>query len=154
MGSPVADTFGCLYSQLSVNGVPVTGSNALPVYNAPSLYWISSGTLSAAGTATIYTPPAGKTIVLYGVQIYLSGDATMAVAGRNIIEVLDAAQVLSIRTPYLPAVSANMLGDIIVLNLGLESGYKFAAINDPLNIAVGTALATGLLNIVAWGDYI
>jgi hypothetical protein len=111
-------------------------------------------TATASGNTAVWTPGSGNKFRLLGYVISVTGDASLAAAGRLSISLADAATTLNfIHQVYLPvAAPAAPLqqGFQVILPLG-AFGVLSAAANNVLNIQLSVALTSGLVNIIAYG---
>lgn len=111
-----------------------------------------SGT-TAAGSAAIWTPAAGKKFRLMRYLVTITADATMAAAGRELIQLLDGATALGqAHESFVPAAALNNGGVIFSTGwVDLGNGYLSTAANNVLNLNITTALVTGLCRMVTAG---
>lgn len=105
---------------------------------------------TAAGSTAVWTPTAGKRFRLMGYTISVAG--TLAATGVQALKLEDAATVIKnhfanvIETP-----SASVSGGDTQIGADLGQGQLSAAINNVLNINLGTAMATGGVAVNVWG---
>jgi hypothetical protein len=111
-------------------------------------------TATAAGNTAVWTPGAGNKFRLLGYVISVTGDASLAAAGRLSISLADAATTLNfIHQVYLPAAAPAaplQQGFQVILPLG-AFGVLSAAANNALNVQLSAALTSGLVNVIAYG---
>lgn len=118
------------------------------VYN-PTIFVSAQAT--AAGNTILYTPNAGRKFRLMRYRIDITDDATLAVAGRLAVKLLDGATDLNqTLIAFVPAAALNTSGLLATTGwIDLGNGIPAAAVNDLLNINLSAALATGIVNVVA-----
>jgi hypothetical protein len=111
-------------------------------------------TATAAGNTAVWTPGSGNKFRLLGYVISVTGDASLAAAGRLSISLADAATTLNfIHQVYLPAAAPAaplQQGFQVILPLG-AFGVLSAAANNALNVQLSSALTSGLVNVIAYG---
>jgi hypothetical protein len=120
----------------------------------PSIF--KSATAAASGSTALWTPAAGKKVRLMRFKIQITGDSNIAAATKLTVKLLDAAVDIGVghivnipATATLLATSVNDgydSGWII-----LDNGYLSVLANNVLNINLSSALAGGLVNVIACG---
>lgn len=135
---PVAPTVNASGTPYQFTEVPVL--MAAPLYNAA----ITGATLTT-GNMT----PAASNLYLRKLQLSLTGNAAMAVAGLNTITAtLNGTQIYK-RQVFLPAASASLVGQAWEETLDFaKEGMYFGA--GSLVVTVSTALSTGALEVNAF----
>lgn len=110
---------------------------------------------TALGATVVWTPAAGKRFRLMAYSIEITANAAMAAAGLNELTLLDAAAAIGQGvSAWLPAAAITTLAGNIQLSGGLRqlgNGYLSAAINQSLQINLGTALTAGEVRVNAIG---
>ena len=112
-----------------------------------------TGVATALGATAIWTPAAGKKFRLMAYSIEVTANAAMAAAGLEEITLLDAAAAIGQGSSvWLPnaALTTSITGkDTGMRQLG--NGYLSVAINQALNVNLGTALTAGEVRVNAIG---
>ena len=79
---------------------------------------------------------------LFDFEAWLSGDASIAAAGDNLITLYDGSVVVAVGKPYIPASGLNTLTDRPVMRFSCQDGY---VVQTGLTISLASALASGNL---------
>ena len=109
--------------------------------------------ITAQGINNIWTPAAGKKFRLMGFELQLVGDTT-ALAAVEIGAIFQEGASISIGYEsqfYVPSVTANSLGNMIVGKADWGNGYLATAANNSFVIYLTTALNNGRLRVNYWG---
>jgi hypothetical protein len=142
--------------------VPIYGGAFSGTANAALQGWsrprtptvFKQATATALGATALWTPGAGNKFRILKFKIQVTADATLAAAGEQVIELTDAATVLPLtHIVWIPAAAGAVLNDEYDsgwIDLG-QFGILSAAANNVLNINLGTALATGKVNVIVCG---
>lgn len=104
-----------------------------------------SAVATAVGATAVWTPTVGKFFRLMGYTISVSG--TLAAAGTQVLQLLDAAAIIKRHNATVQSV---ITGDTQI-GADLGNGQLSAAVNNVLNINLGTAMATGSVAVNVWG---
>lgn len=133
-------------------GFPVTG---LSVFNGtswdrqrtPTVFKTAAAT--AAGLTSVWTPAAGKKFRLLAFALLVTGNAAMAVAGTEAIQLQDSGTLFGLAFDlYAPAASVNQLGDAFYTGwVAVGNGYLSAAANNVLQVWLASALTTGYVRV-------
>jgi hypothetical protein len=102
------------------------------------------------GSTAVWTPTAGKKFRLMGYTISVAG--TLAATGVQVLKLEDAAVVIKTHLANVietPTVSIS--GGDTQIGADLGQGQLSAAVNNVLNINLGTAMATGGVAVNVWG---
>lgn len=128
----------------------VLNGNSWDRLRTPAIF--KQATASASGSTALWTPAAGKHFRLLRFKIQLTADATLAVAARLTIALLDSATDLHLsHLVFVPTTALNTIQDYESGWIDLGNGILSAAVNNVLNINLSVALATGLVNVIACG---
>lgn len=107
---------------------------------------------AATGSTALWTPTAGKKFRLMRYRVIVTALAKAAVAADLVIDLLDAAATLGLKTLCtIPAAAAGngLISDSGWIDLG--NGILSAAANNVLNLNLSFALTGGLVNVNACG---
>lgn len=130
--------------------VAVTGfSSPLPVTETHSnrSLILKPVTVSALGNTAIWTPAAGKTVVLLGILITPVAASAAAAAVEDIL-IKDSATTIIKTGFYITTVPVVM--PPIAINLP-NDGYVSAAVNNVIYCNLSVAVSGGLIEVTAWG---
>lgn len=107
---------------------------------------------TAVGLTALWTPAAGRRFRLLALDVFMSGAATLAAAGACQVDIRDgAATQLFSWTPYVNNAVIVGTGSYISKTIVFaDNGWLSAAVNNVLNISLGTALAAGVVAVSAW----
>lgn len=101
---------------------------------------------NTSSTATLVTASATQGWYLKNIELFLSADATIAVAGETTIQVREGAANLFTVIVWLPAAALiTTAGGVRILSMQ-NIQYNAKALNTSLNINITTVLATGKLS--------
>lgn len=111
-----------------------------------------TATATALGDTAVWTPAAGKKFRLMGMTLEISANASLASAGVNTILMRDATTAIGVGfSPFIPGAAGTAFVASGAYTLALGNGYLSSAANNVLNLNLGTALATGVCRVNAWG---
>ncbi|MGH7747190.1 MAG: hypothetical protein ACREQ5_20900 [Candidatus Dormibacteria bacterium] len=102
---------------------------------------------TAAGLTPVWTPAAGKSFRLMGYSISVAG--TLAATGVQLIQLRDGAATIIQRQNATVTITTPT--DDSHMGVDLGQGILSAAPNNVLNINLGTAMASGEVDINVWG---
>lgn len=103
---------------------------------------------AAAGNTVVWTPAAGKRFRLMRYSIELAGNAAMAAAGIEELTLNDNGAAIGQGASFFaPAAAGAVLGGVTTGWRDLGNGYLSAAINQALQINLGTALTAGEVRV-------
>jgi hypothetical protein len=135
---------------LSVFPVIMTTGGATQGQRTPSSF--AQASTSAAGSTALVTPGAGVKFRLMRFKIQVTADATLAVAGRLTIKLLDGSTDIGVgHIVYVPSAALNTIQDYDSGWIDLGNGYASTTAANVLNINLSSALATGVVNVVFAG---
>lgn len=122
-------------------------------YRTPTIF--KQITATAAGNTAIWTPGSGNKFRLLKFKIQVTANAALAAAGIEVISFQDAAVAISglVHEFWLPAAAGatqNLAYDTGWIDLG-SFGFLSSTANNVLNLNLGTALSTGLANVIVAG---
>lgn len=103
---------------------------------------------TAAGNTIVWTPTAGEAFRVMGYTISVAG--TMAATGVNLIKLTDGAGGTVI-AQHQATVSVTTPSGDTQIGADLGQGFLSAAVNNVLNVNLGTAMATGGVAVNVWG---
>lgn len=109
--------------------------------------------VTAAGSTGVWTPAAGKKFRLMRYIIQITGDATVAAAGRVLVRWMDGAVSMGTGVlAWVPNVALNN-GSVIWSTgwVDLGNGYLSVAANNLLNLDLSVALTAGAVSALAIG---
>ncbi len=151
--SPVTVTNGpstLLPSTLYADGAVITPTNPLPIAGEPKSAILVEGTATAAGSTTIGTPPVSSN--LRDLIIDVSENVTQTTAGEDTIVVaLNGVTVYS-TSVYVPAGALTSSGILSHIDIGFSGTAFNTGSAGTLTVTLGTALATGNVQINAYFD--
>lgn len=105
---------------------------------------------TAAGSTAVWTPTAGKKFRLMGYTISVAG--TLAATGVQTLKLEDGATVIKNHLAnVIETTTANISGGDTQIGADLGQGQLSSAINNVLNINLGTAMASGGVAVNVWG---
>lgn len=108
----------------------------------------------AVGNTALWTPSASKRFGLSCISVEVTGNATLAVAGEEVITLEDSA------TPipgfqwnvFVPATALNTSGELYASGTTcFTNGFLSATANNVLSVNLSTALTAGHVVVRAWG---
>lgn len=143
-------------STVSVNklvGVASVAFNGSAVTRQRTSEVVKTANTSTTSDVAVWTPVTGKRYRLLKYQIIVSANASLAVAGNLVVTLKDGATAngVSYTVPLLTSVGAGsplLSTGQIDLGVGLLSGQT----NRSLNVALSAALATGFVQVLAFGN--
>lgn len=140
-----------LYSALSEAGVVVSATNPLSVKEIPTAATLVTESLTpAAGANALTAPPANVNV--RRLRLSISGDATLAAAGENAIQLSQSGVVIFDETIYMPATALDTAGLLWSADVDLSDVTFNTGGSPTLSLDVTTAFATGKFNINAYYD--
>lgn len=125
--------------------IPANLPGGLPYYVQRQVLPLTSEYLSTTGAAVTVIPGA---LNLRKMKLTVSGDATLAAAGRTLITVALNAVTIYKQSVYLP-IAAPGIGQVF------DVAFDDAALNagaGNLSLSAGTVLTAGLIELNAWFD--
>jgi hypothetical protein len=114
-----------------------------------------SGVKATIGSTAIITPGAGLTYFFTGFQIFISQNASLAVAGNLVISLMQNAAIQWQHTISLPAAAFAVAAPTSVEIANVTGGFmrNGSALLDVLNINLSVALATGTVSYNVQGGF-
>lgn len=118
---------------------------------SPAVMLARSVAFAAAGDTAVWTPAAGKAVVLLGYNLVLPGTALQAAAGTQVLLLKAGAAALNLREAFhvpagLTAATFGFSRAVLQLGVGLQ-----LPVNAPLVINLSAALTTGSYYFTAFG---
>jgi hypothetical protein len=129
---------------------PATSGASQALLTGTKAFQVSA---NAAGNNTIIPGVGGQRFFLKNLYVQLDANATLAVAGEEVITILDSATTLLVcSVALITAAPAGLQGPIAVFDLP-DLNYISLATGNSLTVQLSTALATGNIRVTAFGGY-
>ncbi len=107
---------------------------------------------TAAGNTALWTPAAGKKFRLMRFMVSISGASTLAVAGNEVITFQDATTAIGGVLFQIQVPAAAVTGEDFTTGwIDWGNGFLSAAINQTLNVNLGTAFTAGGAVVICAG---